>query len=438
MKICFYLDNERLKGKDFSNPYNGNPGIGGTQYMIWTISFYFQKKFKDIDVILLTNIVDTMPKEMNCIKCDDMYDAINKASNLKSDIFVVRGPFNDPQIYEMLSGNKLNTVMWSHNFENIKGLNYASQCEYVKKVVCVGKQQYQRLRDHDIFTKTKFIYNALDFKLYDEFINNNNKENILCFMGAIDRNKGFHNIAKIWTELELKIPNLKLYVIGSGNLYGDNRKMGKFNIAEKVYEEEFMPFFLNQQGKIKDNVKFFGVLNGKEKLKVMAKAKVGIVNTTNISETFCISAIEFEALGVPVVSYKKDGLLDTVNNKKTGILIKSNNQMLNAIVTIMNNTEKEKELSQQAKIFVRENFDIYDICDEWRQMFEDIITDTEKENDFRIDNIFNDYKLFREVNRQIKKIYLFRKSPSIIEYKEIIRNLKKKLKSIIKNGEIYG
>ncbi len=438
MRICFYLDNDRLKGKDFSNPFGGNPGIGGTQYMIWTISYYLKLTYPDIDVIVLTNYKDTMPHDMKCVECSDVYDSIIKAKKLKADVFIVRGPYADQRVYSLIDEKGLNTVMWSHNFESVKGLDYAADCKYVKRIVCVGKQQYHRLRDHRIFSKATYIYNALDFDIYDKYSNNKKYENIICFMGAIDRNKGIHNIAQIWSSIERKIPNVKLYVIGSGVLYGDNKQMGKFNIAEKTYEEEFISYFLDSEGKIKNNIKFFGILNGEEKIRVMSKAKVGICNTTSFRETFCISAIEFEALGVPVVSFKKDGFLDTVINKSTGILIKNNNELANAICKIMNEKNVQEELSDNAKKFVRSEFNIYNICTKWVKLFQEIVNNEEASVDIHMDNMLNDYKLFREINRRLKKIYIFKNNPSLIELDNKFREYKYKVKRIIKNERAYG
>ena len=42
MRVCFYLNTYGLENKDFSNPLMGNPGIGGTEFMFWTISFYLK------------------------------------------------------------------------------------------------------------------------------------------------------------------------------------------------------------------------------------------------------------------------------------------------------------------------------------------------------------------------------------------------------------
>lgn len=38
MRIAFFLNNFYEKDIDFSHPENGNPGIRGTEYMIWQIA----------------------------------------------------------------------------------------------------------------------------------------------------------------------------------------------------------------------------------------------------------------------------------------------------------------------------------------------------------------------------------------------------------------
>ena len=62
MKVCFYLNTHGLEKKIFSNPLLGNPGIGGTEFMFWTISFYLKKIYPEVDVVVLASHIDTLPK----------------------------------------------------------------------------------------------------------------------------------------------------------------------------------------------------------------------------------------------------------------------------------------------------------------------------------------------------------------------------------------
>lgn len=61
-----------------------------------------------------------------------------------------------------------------------------------------------------------------------------------------------------------KVPQAQLYVIGGGNLYNRNAVMGKYGIATQEYENEFMPYITDDDGKILPSVHFCGIL-GKEK-----------------------------------------------------------------------------------------------------------------------------------------------------------------------------
>ncbi|WP_332400851.1 glycosyltransferase [Lactococcus laudensis] len=160
------------------------------------------------------------------------------------------------------------------------------------------------LIDHNIFNKFFYIYNAINLDNYP-IRDNVQENNIICFVGSITPAKGFHVLAKQWPKIKKKIPDAKLYVIGSGNLYDRNQRLGKFSIAESTYEKTFINYLTDRNGAISSDVKFFGVLDNNLKIEVMNKAKVGVVNPTARGETFCISAIEFEALDIPVVSRKK-------------------------------------------------------------------------------------------------------------------------------------
>ena len=53
MKIVFYLPNKNLKGIDCTRLEEGNPGIGGTEYIIQATVHYLHKLSpKDINIIL--------------------------------------------------------------------------------------------------------------------------------------------------------------------------------------------------------------------------------------------------------------------------------------------------------------------------------------------------------------------------------------------------
>ena len=420
MKVCFYLDNSRQPNTDLSKPENGNPGIGGTEYMIWTISYYLNKLYEDIEVYLMSPIIKNLPKEIKNIKVNNIFDVINKAKDIEADILIIRTREYDQSVYDLIDELKLKTITWSHNFENYNTLKYLTKCEYVKRNICVSKQQYHRLYDHEIFNKSTMIYNALDFSNYfktnKDYIN---QENIVCYVGAIKPTKSFHILAKNWRNIVKKVPDAKLVVIGGGNLYDENARLGKYGIAEENYENSFINYIIDEDNKIIDSIKFLGVLGEDKKINVMSNAKVGIVNPIAKDETFCISAVEFQALGIPVVGRKRFGLLDTVDDNKSGLLFKTEKQMVNSIIHLLKNNEECKAKGTYGKKFVAKKFDINDICKSWRQLIIDVINDENTNYEKIDDNIFYDLKWIRLLNNAIKK---FVKIPAVLEYPDCIYN----------------
>lgn len=421
MKVGFYLDNNSHKNVDYSNPRNGNPGIGGTHFMIWSIAFYLNEINKDIDIYILAPQVDNLPESTKNIYCKDIYDAAQKSKQYDIDIFIFRGPNCNEDLYNLIDKLKLKSIMWCHNFEDAKSMKLASKCKYLKKNVCVGREQYDRLRDHEIISKTTYIYNALDFSGYKEY-GTNKKDNIICYIGSIIPSKGFHILAKNWRYIKKKIPDAQLYVIGGGRLYDKKAQLGKYKIAEERYEKKFIKYLLDNNGNINKDVKFFGVLGGEEKLQVMSKAKVGVPNPTAKTETFGIGAIEFQALGIPVVTRRKNGYLDTVDIC-TGILSPNKRLIKKEIVKLLKDEKKYNQMSSNCRRFVEEQFNIQLICDKWRLLLENVLEDEYETEILEPTNYLNKLKVIRELNRKLKCTKIFYKLPSIIDYEYWCKNI---------------
>lgn len=424
MKVAFYLDNEKHKGVDYSNPLNGNPGIGGTQYMIWSISFYLKKLYDDIDIVILAPIIESLPKELKRYKCMSLNEALYKAKDLEVDVLVFRGPVSELQIYDTIDRLKIKSISWAHNYENYDELTKAYKCKYLKRNVCVSKQQYDRLRDHDIYKKSTYIYNALDFNLYKKYIcKNEEKEKVVCFMGALHKSKGFHKLAKAWPGVIKSIPDAKLSVIGSGALYDKKSEMGKFGLSSDKYEKKFMKYLLDDKGNIHKSVKFHGVLGGEEKLKIISNSCIGIVNPNGRKETFCIVGVEFQALGVPIITRRKYGICDTTNENSCIYVKRTSKSLEKAIIDLLCDNKKRSEYSYNASKFVNDNFDIKLICEKWRELFEEIIDCREMELSYKTDNYSVHLKWLREINRVIGN----GKLPSILWYKDKIIKIRDKI-----------
>lgn len=431
IRLGIYLNNANYPCVDFSHPENGNPGIRGTQYMIWMVACFLNERYDDLDLVMFANSIDNMPSNLRCVECKDEIDAANQAIKNRIEIFILKTTLSTPnEVLKIFEENQIKCITWSHNFENYPLAEMLASSSAVKCNVCVGRQQYERLRDHNLFLKSTYIYNALNFQPYNGYyIQPESKENIVTYVGALNEAKGFHKLAKNWKEILRRVPDAQLYVIGSGSL-GSKAKLGPLGLAEEKYEKKFSKYICDASGHILESVRFMGNIGGEEQRRLMAKTKVGVANPTGVGETFCIVAIEFETVGVPVVSASRCGLLDTVISNQDGLLTNTNHGLVNSIVELLTNNIENKEFGRSGYQKVRNVFDINHIVESWHELIIRTHEDKQIKPNYEMNFPYNQLKLFRELNRKIKSITpLFKDMPSLLE---IDYKFKKMIKRIIR------
>ncbi len=427
MKVGIRFEGKELGEIDFSKLEEGNPGVGGTEFLLIQLSYYIIKYCKNIDVVIYNSNFTILPKTENqsiihTIIENDI-NALEKAKEDNVDIFIFVPKSRGEDFYTKLDELNISSIAWVHNYIDYNNIERLQKCRSVKRIVFVGNQHYDAYIDDNMINKALYIYNMVLPGRVTE-INCRLKEKTVTYVGALIPTKGFHKLAKQWKAILKDVPDAKLYVIGSGKLYDRFAEMGPRNIAEKKYEKKLMRY-LSTNGSLIDSVCFCGTM-GAEKKKIIEKTKVGVANPTGISETFCLSAVEFEAVGIPVVSYKGYGLLDTVSNKHTGILIKTGKQLKNAIITLLKNDDINSLYGTNGQVFYKQNFTPEIIINQWNKLFNEIMEDKPCNIIYPIDNKMDDWKWLRIINHHFKKKYSFHKLPSVaflISY--IKQNIKK-------------
>lgn len=420
MKVYLFLEDQGIKGVDLSQPQNGNPGIGGTQFLFVTLAYELAMKDK-YDITLVHYQKQQFPPKVKSETVEtDIFDVLE---NEKPDIFVFH-PNKDTDWYKRLDSLNIKCIAWVHNYISYKDASVLSNCSNVKAVIFVGKQQYDRYIDHNIIYKSTYIYNFVpkieiirkpEFKLW------------VTFIGSLTYPKGFHWISKCWKKVVEQVPGAELHVIGSGNLYSRNSKNGSYGIASEDYESQIIPDLVDYNGKILESVKFHGNL-GAEKFDILENTAVGIMNPSGETETFGLGAVEMQQVGVPVISRRKFGLLDTISNNCTGILIDNINDLQEAIVTLLTDKEKNQEYGNNARKFVESKFNKDKIIDDWTNLLNLVYSAENYKCDPVIPSDFLsiDLKWARIIIARIKKIPFLKWIPSVGEVCECIREIKRK------------
>ena len=343
MRIAIYLRNQGIANIDCSDLLKGNPGIGGTEYCMLLLAQLYKESYPLDEIHLLVSSNSRLPAVDAVWEVADVFAAAEKAKGLDADVFlcsaVDQGNPLPKSFFERVDQLELNTVTWGHNFYLSDFCDRLAGCKHLRANVFVGRQQYDRYLDHKVIHKSTYIYN-----MYPEATHPGRTEiqaPVVTYIGSLVPMKGFHILADAWKQILAEVPDAQLMVIGSGKLYGQDAQLGKYGIAEASYENSFMPGLLDEKGAMLPSVHFLGVM-GSEKADVIARTSVGVVNPSGRTETFGISALDFESLGVPVVTIGKGGFLDTIVDGQTGILYQDPARIAHCVTELL--TDQQKNL----------------------------------------------------------------------------------------------
>lgn len=242
------------------------------------------------------------------------------------------------------NGNYINCIIGKCHRDNIFGSSvYAMECfvrdnffSYEKNVDRFIMPSKFIMNKHiqykpSIKTKSRQIYNFIDLKKYAlESLHNN----YYLYFGRLSREKGIMTLLSAWRHF----PNLRLYIVGDGELEEDVKKY------IKRYEM--------------NNIELLGFLNGDTLLNIIKKSKFIFV-PSECYENNPMTVIEGFALGKPSMGAKIGGIPELVKDGVTGYLFESGsvNDLIKTIGKTENISDEEyKKLSKNARNFAEENF----------------------------------------------------------------------------------
>lgn len=361
MNIAFFL--ERFSPKhhfDAASLISGNPGIGGTEYMVLLIAYLLQERNNGIDVTVLSSGTDSIAGIRQTVHVENFSDAVRHCDDNEMDYMVF---CHDPKLFMngslAIETQHTKLIPWCHVFMNWEEADLYSRLHSYWRIVNVGKEQNDLFIDHPIYSKSEYIFNCVNTD-NDSHCPGSEKEHIVTYMGSLWPFKGFHWLSEAWPEVVKEEPDAQLYVIGSGDLYGWGTNLGPFGIANPAYEAYILkPLLIN--GELMPSVHFMGRM-GKEKEGILRKTKVGVPNPTGNTETFCLSAVEMQVSGARVVMGKCPGALDTVKN---GRLIHKKKYLAKAIIKEL---KGNYDTASYAIDYFQSNFEHDAIAGRWERL----------------------------------------------------------------------
>lgn len=178
------------------------------------------------------------------------------------------------------------------------------------------------------FKDIAIVHNGLDIRPMDK-LPEKESNLTLMYLGRLRKTKNPEDAIKAFSLIRKVIPDVKLLIAGDGPLY---------EVLIKKYEGI-------------ENIHFLGFVDGKTKYEYLKKAHFLLV--PSIREGWGQVVIQANAVGTPAIGYDVQGLKDSIQNSRTGVLVKNYEDMSQKAIELWKNKEKYQLMCRDALDWAR-------------------------------------------------------------------------------------
>ncbi len=268
----------------------GNPGVGGTEFMSALLAHLLTQNFAAATTTLwlfghsptfsspnIKTVVNAVPHESYDIHITPVFYGMKYASEIA--LLTTRA-----------------RILWSHHPHD----PYLEQAETLSHEVVVFVSEYARASVWPRRAKSVVIRNPMSPNSVASQPRKPRQPTIqrIGYVGALTEFKGFHHIARHWKEIETRLPNSRLEVVGANSLYGDEDAHKLFPTSNE-YGNTLLEAF---GGIVPPSVVFRGRIDSAQEMETIIESwDIGLVNPSGASESDPATVKDFLRLGVPVI-----------------------------------------------------------------------------------------------------------------------------------------
>jgi glycosyltransferase involved in cell wall biosynthesis len=203
----------------------------------------------------------------------------------------------------------------------------------------VDLEEYKQLPSGDLFRK------RLDIK---------EDERMLLTIGRLEKIKGFQYLIKALPSIIKEVGSTKLVIAGPEFSYGSELKQ------------------LVEETNVRDNVIFYGPINGKEKFEAFSAAD--IVTIPSLYEGFGILLLEAMAAGKPLIATSTGAAPEIIQNGKNGILVNpgDSEDLAGKVIKLLSDERLMSFISQESRKTV-EAFDWEKVSEHIHKLYIDCL-----------------------------------------------------------------
>ncbi len=154
----------------------------------------------------------------------------------------------------------------------------------------------------------------------------------IVYVGRVKRYKRVHHLVELFAQVKRVCPDAYLEIAGTGDALNEVRA----TVAALHLE---------------DSVTLHGYISENTKAQLLTSATV--FATPSLVEGWGLCVIEANAFGCPSVAYNVPGLSNSIQHNETGILAADDTEFVDALTSILQDTQLREALSQKASVWAR-------------------------------------------------------------------------------------
>lgn len=282
--------------------------------------------------------------------------------------------YGDYPILERLRASGLKPIIWAHLPLTVSDKR-ALQSGGATGVIGVSdsvRTPLLRMREHRSVGR---IYNPLApfFILPSDSDSNRYATRTVVYVGSGGVLKGLHHVLAMWRFVRRADPSAKLLLAGTGKLYGEERSLGLHGISSPDFESRYVAPLADEFGSLHAaGVEPLGLLTPRELRGEYQRASLGVVNMNwnENEETFCCTAVEMLATGLPVFSVPRGALPETIGRSGGAFLTRRQEPSAAAedFCTLLSNPGHLASMGATGRAFVRTEYAWERVLDQWARL----------------------------------------------------------------------
>lgn len=237
-------------------------------------------------------------------------------------------------LVKVISPAKTLIVIHGHEILMVTGIRkriLLSSLKLANKVVAVSEFSKKTLLQSGFNKPVSVIPNGISYKEFrgHDQVKGDSSSNglILITVGSLTKRKGQHNVIKALPALLKVYRDVEYHLVGT--------PAGQQDLEE-----------LADQLEVKSYLRFHGVVNDSEKIRLLSLADIFIMLSENRPdgdvEGFGIAILEANQFGIPAIGSKSTGIEQAIKNNASGVLVNAKNEseIVRAVIEIKDNYQK--------------------------------------------------------------------------------------------------